>query len=254
MKTFQGFRNLFQVTGNERDRYYAQLPDHDLGALCNYFFRLSSKRKIRVCLDVGANIGLSALVMSEIEPKAHIYSFEPSEATFASLSENIERARFRPSVTPIKMALGKERGVINFVENETMSAGNHISLDADGIEVPIDTVDNLVETLSLTGLDFVKIDVEGFETDVVEGALKSIFSFRPTFFLEYNEYALRYNSKREPVDVLTRLIECLGPLGVVNPQTGDASLLPADGHGAYEAIRSMTKSDIDVFDLVTESV
>ncbi|WP_036294620.1 hypothetical protein [Methylosinus sp. PW1] len=92
MKTFKGFKNTYAISGNDGDGYFKNLPEHDLGGLSNFFFRIASKRQIRVCFDIGSNIGLSDLLMSELAPTATIYSFEPSATTFNFLVENVRRA------------------------------------------------------------------------------------------------------------------------------------------------------------------
>jgi len=252
MKTFRGFKNAFSINGNSEDRYYATLPEHDLGALSNYFFRISSKRDIKVCLDIGANIGLSALLLSEIAPTAHIYAFEPSERTYGYLLENVRNGFSDNFISAHRAAVGKAEGVVRFADDQHVSSGNHIALDGAGVEVALTTVDAFVSRAGLASVDFVKIDVEGFETDVLEGALETIFRFRPVFFMEFNEYALRNNSAIDPERCLQRWLECLGPLGIVDPLTGATTPLPPSAERALADIRQRTKTEFDVFDLVTQ--
>jgi hypothetical protein len=66
------------------------------------------------------------------------------------------------------------------------------------VRVPVTTLDGLVERLGLARLDFVKIDVEGFETEVLDGAARSFERFRPIVFAEFNAWVLQCNRNANP--------------------------------------------------------
>ena len=75
-------------------------------------------------------------------------------------------------VTAFNIALGSKKGSVKFTSSlDTM---NHVATDenTDAIEVPVDTLDDLLlgETVPL----IMKIDVEGFETEVINGAFKTL--------------------------------------------------------------------------------
>ena len=59
--------------------------------------------------------------------------------------------------------------------------------------VPMTSIDAIVAELSLQRLDLIKIDVEGFELDVLKGALQTIRRFRPRIVAEFNSFALIAN-------------------------------------------------------------
>lgn len=251
MKSFRGFKNTYAISGNDGDGYYKNLPEHDLGGLVNYFFRVAAKRQIRVCFDIGANIGLSNLLVSEIAPTAKIYSFEPSARTYQFLVENVRRANAEGQVLTHCWAVGRQTGTARFADNQSASAGNHLTVNGEGAEVTVMTVDAL--TTNLPSVDFVKIDVEGFEIEVLEGAIETIFKHRPIFFLEYNRYAIVKNHGSQPEQFLQRAFELLGPLGVVEPLTGDVKRLPANARDAVAELDAMSKTEFDVFDLVNQA-
>jgi len=241
------------IEGPTSDSYYENLPEHDLGGLSNYFYRISRKREMRSCLDVGANIGLSALLLSEIAPLAQIHAFEPSPNTFEYLRKNIDTNLGAQAISLYKSAVGRENGQTQFVEDANTGASSHIAANGVGLEVPIIMIDSFVENSNFDAVDFIKIDVEGFETDVLSGARYTIFRFRPIVFLEFNEYAIKTHAKRDPAACLQAWLELLGPLGVVNPLNGDSTLLPADPHEALSAINELTHSEFGVVDLVTHA-
>jgi FkbM family methyltransferase len=112
-----------------------------------------------VVLDIGANIG----VMTRIFAKraGHVHAFEPSPRALAMLRLNAP-----PNATVHPFALGEEEGVVEFAECEALDM-SHIG-EGD-LQVPVRTVDSF----GLTP-DFIKIDVEGFEPQVLRGAAKTL--------------------------------------------------------------------------------
>lgn len=117
--------------------------------------------------DIGANIGSYALIASEQE-KAKVYAFEPHPDTFRQLRNNVELNR-RINVDLFNIALGQIEGQI-FLTNEPGSATNHIEPHEGErtVAVPCSRVDAVCAQHGLHP-QYVKIDVEGFEYDVLAG-------------------------------------------------------------------------------------
>jgi FkbM family methyltransferase len=130
--------------------------------------------------DIGANIGTYALLASE-QDKVQVFAFEPHPATFALLTENVHLNK-RQNVRLFQAALSHEEhpGLLTDV---TGSSTNHLvqgesshGKACNGIEVPCVRADRICEEFGLVP-DVVKLDVEGFEFDVLRGFgrfLKSI--------------------------------------------------------------------------------
>jgi len=107
-----------------------------------------------------------------------IYSFEPDSNCFSLLSENIKRNRVPDKIIPIKKALSNKVGIISFIATGVGAS----KLDAEcksqeNIEAV--TLDSFVKKEGLPRVDFIKLDVEGAELEVLEGAVESIKKFRP---------------------------------------------------------------------------
>lgn len=128
-------------------------------------------------IDVGANIGLHSLTAATSNPNIEIYSFEPEPKNYQQLVENIVLNKIF-NIRPFKMGLG------NFAVNKTLNInegwnkGKHsLKMNFEGsdekINIPLTTLDSFKENIECEKL-IIKIDVEGFEKEVIEGA-KCVF-------------------------------------------------------------------------------
>jgi FkbM family methyltransferase len=125
-------------------------------------------------LDVGANIGSYSLLVSKICGSQCI-AFEPSDDAFKRLNVNIQKNNLQNLVTTYKCALGNEVGVKKFTKN--FDTVNHLVADGelinDFMEVKVSTIDLILADKRPSAM---KIDVEGYETLVVEGANNTLSS------------------------------------------------------------------------------
>jgi FkbM family methyltransferase len=147
-------------------------------------------------LDVGANIGMTALAFSQICPQGQIAAIEPVPRTFRYLQRNGTEAGAR-NLKIFNFALGSSAGTVlmqghpsNFAcsfvaDNYTIPASDHFSC-----EVPVKRLDDTFSELSLDRLDFMKVDVEGFELEVFAGAREILNTYKPIVFLEMNHWCL----------------------------------------------------------------
>jgi FkbM family methyltransferase len=139
-----------------------------------------------VAIDVGANLGFITLVLSKlVGDGGRVYSFEPSSRTYAKLEHVIERNRLS-NVTPLNYALGAETCELPLATPQ--SSGN-ASLALEGVgakAVELVRIQPLDAGLGseLSRLDFIKIDTEGFEIEVLRGAEQTITRLRPVIFIE----------------------------------------------------------------------
>jgi len=143
-------------------------------------------RASRCFLDVGANFGIYTLVGCSVNPSLQVTALEPVPAINAALLENVRRNGFESRVTVIQAAASKEEGLVPFHESDEPTMG---SLNVEGYGGHSGKLIQ-VRTLTLDSLnvkpDLIKIDVEGFEDVVLEGAEELLVACRPRIILEAN--------------------------------------------------------------------
>ncbi len=150
-------------------------------------------KKDDVVIDVGANIGCTSILFGELAEQ--VISFEPSPTTFNLLQKNIKQSGLE-NITLLNSALGSNPGVSKityaesnrsggFISNKTTISTGHVTE-----KIRIEKLDNIIHDLNISKLDFIKIDVEGFEKEVIEGARNTINKFQPIIVLELNHWCL----------------------------------------------------------------
>ena len=157
-----------------------------------------SNQNPKVCIDVGAHNGsISNFFLKN--SNSLVISFEPAPSSFKDLVE--QNDSFRERFIAVNEALSNEIGVADFfynVDNSELSTlGGQFSeipyinqTNKEIIKVNINTLDNwfLANPVSMQKIDFIKIDVEGFEYEVIQGALKTIRLFKPNYIQIENNW------------------------------------------------------------------
>ncbi len=133
-----------------------------------YGFSLQCPPKIIV--DVGANIGLSAIYFARRFPEATIIALEPDPANFKMLEKNAERY---PKIIPIHAALWNSDGSIEVYDSGRGSWGMRVKEHAPGpdtVRVPSITLNTLLDKHGISTVDLLKVDIEGAECEVLQDA------------------------------------------------------------------------------------
>jgi len=169
-------------------------PDTDIGRRL-YSHGGFEQEEIRFChqyikqqsvvVDIGANVGLHTLFFSEFARNGLVLSFEPARDTFFYLLGNVQHLK---NVIPINIALSDAVGIAEFFaasddaysglkdtkRKEIVNKYSVVSMRLDDILLP----------MNLDRIDFVKIDVEGLERNVLSGMAGIMEIHRPVLFCE----------------------------------------------------------------------
>jgi FkbM family methyltransferase len=136
-----------------------------------------------VAVDAGANIGAHTLVLARaVGPRGMVIAAEPQRAVFQILCANLALNEIR-NAHAFHCALGAAAGRTKIPAFDYRQENNYggVSAGAErGETVRVQTVDGL----SLPRLDLLKIDVEGWEAEVLRGAAASIKRHRPVLYVE----------------------------------------------------------------------
>lgn len=138
---------------------------------------LSSTKDFNTVIQAGGNIGMYAVIYSEIFQ--NVFTFEPDPKNFYCLSENCKNNK----IIKFNTAIGNENKFVNMnIVNEVNTGMNKI-VNNDGFKVYCMTLDGL----DIPDVSLMHIDVEGFEYEVLLGAENTIRKHKPTLVLEMAE-------------------------------------------------------------------
>jgi FkbM family methyltransferase len=145
-----------------------------------------------VCIDVGANVGYYTLLASRlVGPAGHVYALEPAPSAFIRLNDNLALNGVS-NVTALATAAGAEEGHADLYSgsgNVGMSSIRHAHETWTATRVTVRPLPALVDPSELARVRLVKIDVEGFEVEVLRG-LEPAFArgFAPAFIVELHTH------------------------------------------------------------------
>ena len=125
-----------------------------------------------VVVDVGSNVGEFSLYA--VSKGAHVYAFEPDPTVFACLSHNLQHF---PNAHVIQLALWNERTTLRFFRAADKADSSFFEPDSHVqgvIELEAWRLDDVAEIAALDRIDFLKIDGEGAEPEILQGAEKTL--------------------------------------------------------------------------------
>jgi FkbM family methyltransferase len=182
-----------------RDGFHYRLDLAELGQWYAYWgFREEHSilfaefcRGASVVIDVGANVGTSALIASQaVGTDGRVVAIEPDPLNYQRLREHLDLNGIS-NVTPLQIGLSDEAGEMRLEVPDAHNRGTARLTAGPGTVVRVTTLDALVADESLERVDAIKIDVEGWETHVIRGASHILRAFRPRLYVELADQHLR---------------------------------------------------------------
>ena len=162
---------------------YGEYSEHEV-----FLFRKLC-REGDVVLDIGANIGTHTLALSGIVGcRGRVIAFEPQRIVFQTLCANMALNSIE-NVDCKQLVIGASRGYAEIPEQDYSVEGNYGGVRANrsgrGERIKRVTLDDCLYWIDR--LNFIKIDVEGMESDVIEGARHLIKSHKPIIYMENDQ-------------------------------------------------------------------
>jgi len=156
--------------------------------------------KDAVIFDVGANFGLMTLPLAQMAPQGKVYSFEPAHYAIERLKRNLSLnpeianrievinafVSAKSTNSPGMKAIASWKVNSEKLEKHPLNMGSEKPTDGVGSI----TLDEFCEKENISRLDFIKIDTEGYESDVLEGSAKAIALYRPQIIFEIGLYSM----------------------------------------------------------------
>jgi FkbM family methyltransferase len=150
-----------------------------------------------LAIDIGAHVGMWSKYL--VEKFKRVIAFEPMPQMRACLDRNVVSDRLQ--VIPI--ALGNEHGAVSFDYDEAHTGATHINRKQPGL-IPIGKLDDF----KLTGIGYIKLDTEGFELNVLEGARETLLASKPIIIVEDKLHGVRHYGQKPYASI--ELLESLG--------------------------------------------
>lgn len=154
------------------------------GFMHKYFKSYSNKNK--VALDIGANIGTHTIYLSDYFAKVH--AFEPQSSVYKLLESNIILNKC-DNVHAHNFGLGSTNTSVQMEKYDLAKPNNQggIGIDKTGLSGGEKIQVKVLDELNISNIGFMKIDVEGYELDVIKGAIQTIKKSKPIIIIELND-------------------------------------------------------------------
>jgi FkbM family methyltransferase len=167
-----------------------------------------------IVIDGGANVGVFSLLAAQLAPMGQIFSFEPVLETHKILVKNTMNY---PHITALQMSLGDRSGPSEISVNPRHLSQSFVKTENSNFRfgkirindptfesesVTMTTIDQFVADKKLKRIDFIKLDCEGYERQILEGARRTIKNFGPVIAVS----AYHFTSDKEEIPRLIRSV------------------------------------------------
>jgi len=178
---------------------------HDLVTLWIIFFR-NEYRVPKTCakiVDAGANIGAFSLYSARRAPSATIYALEPFPSTRARLAQTLDENQLTSRVKVYDLALADVGGSTRHMPNEGPSQSRGTTAEAvpGSVAVRVSTLEQFLDDAQIAEADFLKMDIEGAEHEVIHAS-------SPSVMRRFREIALEYHPNGSAEALFQKLSSC----------------------------------------------
>jgi len=158
--------------------------------------------KDAIIVDVGANFGLMCLPFAQLAPEGRVYAIEPAHYAIEKLNRNLslnpELAKRIEVINAFVSTKSSDHSEMKAIASWKVNGENASTIhpmnmgavkSAEGVGSI--TLDDLCKKENLSRLDFVKMDTEGYESDVLKGSAEAIAKYRPQIIFEIGLYSMK---------------------------------------------------------------
>lgn len=172
------------MTGATGNMYVGLMEYEDMSFLLHYL------HEDDLFFDIGANVGVYTILASKVK-HVNTVCIEPLSVTYEKLRDNIQINRLN-NVTSLNIGLSYEKSKLYFTtDKDTMNGVVTVSDTNNREEIDVDTLDNIGKLYGVPNI--IKIDVEGFEANVLKGAQKVLQDKKlEVIIIELNGSGIKY--------------------------------------------------------------
>lgn len=178
-----GGQSLTIFAPSAEDHYFTHVADELDPEFTGFVARNVAPNAI--CMDLGANIGIKTVQLARLAPAGRVVAVEAGPRLHACLRETIRVNGVSNAAADHAAVTGRDGGTVRFAEN---SAYGQIS--ADGVDVPSATLAGIADRHALPRVDFVKMDLEGFEFPVLRSSLPVFVRDGTVVCFEFNSWCM----------------------------------------------------------------
>jgi FkbM family methyltransferase len=186
-----------------------------------------------IVLDIGAYSAVTSIIFAQLAgPTGHVYSFEPDESNYKCANSNVEMARKAMGITNItlqrKAIWSHNDGILFSNEGAMGSSAVAITGGGRGEEtlIPSTTLESFLNENGITKVDFVKIDIEGGETELLKRSANTLRKLGARLIIEPHRVGGKLNTGE-----CCKLLEAAGYSVHVRDKTpGSEALIEARPH------------------------
>ena len=155
------------------------------------------------CIDIGANVGYHTLPMARLVGSAgRVIAIEPSPWALKKLARNLElNPELDSRVTVVERYLSDRTGMISATIQSSYPT-NASKANREYLQLQTTTLDELVDSLALERIHFIKVDVDGGEVDVLLGSRLTLERWKPQILLEVSPHLWSHNAAAQMRDLL----------------------------------------------------
>ena len=138
-------------------------------------------------VDIGANIGQHSMYAAKIVGKGgNVYAFEPIPSLYEQIKDSARHNAFEKIVHVYNYALGEKEKVEKFFISKNVGGSSLVNDDDTQEIISVHVKNGDKELAAIKNIDVVKIDVEGYEYEVLQGIKQTLNTHRPKIFIEFS--------------------------------------------------------------------
>ena len=189
------FGKEFSIESGPRDDHYLDLEKDGLRTWEHEALSIWARevRKAEIAVDIGAYLGIYSIVAAKLGcPR--VLALEPNSSNFVQLQNNLLLNNLGNSVVSHRVAVGAESKKVSMITpgGRPHSSGSQISDSPTGRELGSWEIESVVDMITLDALlvnetariSVIKIDAEGYELFILQGAIRTLISHAPSILIE----------------------------------------------------------------------